>query len=188
MASLGMNDLKPGVIFVLDGAPYVILKSDFMRTAQRKPVRQGKVRGLVNGKVLDLTFNFNAKYEEADVERRTATVLYSDAQGFTFMDSESFDQFTRARAELGDVSRYLKDGLEVVMVRFEGNPISVEPPKKVDLKVTDTMDAVKGDTAQGSVMKDATLETGYVAKVPLFIKRGEVIRINTDTGEYVERA
>ncbi|MBI3115143.1 MAG: elongation factor P, partial [Candidatus Kerfeldbacteria bacterium] len=155
-----MNDLRPGVIFVLDGEPYVILKSDFMRTAQRKPVRQGKVRGLVSGKVLDLTFNFNAKYEEADVERGTATVLYGDEQGFTFMDSETFDQFTLSRDALADVAEYLKDGLEVMVVRFEGNPISIEPPKKVDLKVTDTMDAVKGDTAQGSVLKEATLETG----------------------------
>lgn len=189
MATLGLNDLKPGVIFKLNGEPHIVLTSNFMRTAQRKPVRQSKVKSLVSGKVLDMHFNFNAKYEEADVTRSSASVLFKDKTGFTFMDSESYEQFSISLEDLGDQAKYLKEGVEVVIVRFEGTPISVELPKKVDLKIIETADAVaRGDTAQGTVLKEAKLETGYTVKVPLFIKNGETIRINTDTGDYVERA
>lgn len=189
MAQLGLNDLKPGVIFKLNGEPHVVLTSHFMRTAQRKPVRQSKVKSLVSGKVLDMNFNFNAKYEEADVTRSSASVLFKDKTGFTFMDIESYEQFSISLEDLGDQAKYLKEGIEVIIVRFEGTPISVELPKKINLKIIETADAVaRGDTAQGTVLKEAKLETGYSVKVPLFIKNGETIRINTDTGEYVERA
>ncbi len=189
MATLGLNDLKPGVIFKLNGEPHIVLTSNFMRTAQRKPVRQSKVKSLVSGKVLDMNFNFNAEYEEADVSRSTASVLFRDKSGFTFMDGETYEQFSIALDGLGDQAHFLKEGMEVTIVRFEGNPISVELPKKIDLKIVETADAVaRGDTAQGTVLKEAKLETGYTVKVPLFIKNGETIRINTETGEYVERA
>lgn len=188
MARLGLNDLKPGVIFKLNDEPYLVLSSNFVRMAQRKPVRQAKVKGLVSGKVIGMNFLFNADYEEADVERATATFLYKDAVGYVFMDGETFDQFTIPNDDIGNQGGFMTDGLEVGIVRFEGKPISVELPKKVELKVTDTHDATRGDTAQGGVLKDAALSTGHTIKVPLFIKQGDVVRINTDTGEYVERA
>lgn len=188
MAKLGLNDLKPGVIFKMDGEPYLILTSNFLRMAQRKPVRQAKIKSLISGKVLDWSFNFNAEHEEADVERSKATMLFRDKDGVTFMDVETYEQFVITLQDLGDQINYLKDGTEVNIVRFEGKPISVDLPKKIQFKVTDTMEVARGDTAQGSVMKDATIETGAVVKVPMFIKNGEMIVVNTDTGEYSERA
>ncbi len=188
MAKLSLNDLKPGVIFKMNDEPYLILSSNFVRMAQRKPVRQAKVRSLVSGKVLGMNFLFNADYEEADVERTPATFLFREDNGFVFMDGETFDQFTIPLADMSDQGGFLSDGMEVSILRFEGKPISVELPKKVTLTVTETLDATRGDTAQGGVMKDATLSTGHVIKVPLFIKQGDGVIVNTDTGEYVERA
>ncbi|MBI4089805.1 MAG: elongation factor P, partial [Candidatus Kerfeldbacteria bacterium] len=116
-----------------------------------------------------------------------ASYLYADDAAATFMDSSTFDQVSIERENVKDVLPFLVEGAEVTLLLFEGSPIGVELPKKVELKVTETMDATRGDTAQGSVMKDATLATGGTIKVPMFIKTGDTVRINTDTGEYVER-
>lgn len=188
MATLGLNELKAGVIFTMDNEPYVILQSNFVRMAQRKPVRQAKVKSLVSGKVLGMNFYFNSEYREADVERTKASFLFRTKDTCTFMDAATYEQFEIPAGDLGDQAQFLSDGLEVSIVKFEGRPISVELPKKVELKVTTTMDVARGDTAQGSVTKEAALETGATVRVPMFIKTGDVVRINTDTGEYVERA
>lgn len=184
---LGMNELRAGTVFKMDGHPYIILWSNFLRMAQRKPVRQAKVKNLITGKILELSFKLDDRFEEADVQRAKATYQYHDDSTVTFMDNESFEQVTIETANIGDGLHYLIDGAEVTLVLFEGKPISVELPKKVDLKVLETADVVRGDTAQGAVLKDAKLESGYVAKVPMFIKQNDVIRLNTETGEYVER-
>jgi len=184
---LGMNDLRVGVVFKMNNEPYLIVWSNFLRMAQRKPVRQAKIKNLITGKVLDISFKLDDKFEEADVQRRQASYLYSDDTTATFMDSESYDQVSIDLESVGDFKNYLIDGGEVSLLLFEGKPIGVDLPKKVDLKVTETADAVRGDTAQGAVMKDATLETGYVVKVPQFIKQGDTVRVSTETGDYVER-
>lgn len=184
---LGMNDLRAGIVFKMDGEPYLILLSNFLRMAQRKPVRQAKVRNLITGKILELSFKLDDRFEEADVQRVQASYLYHDDETATFMNTETYDQVSVELANLGDFTNYLQDGAEVSLLLFEGKPIGVDLPKKVDLKVTETPDAVRGDTAQGSVMKEAKVETGYTVRVPMFIKQGDTIRINTDTGDYVER-
>lgn len=187
MGTFSMNDVRVGSLVKINGEPYICLWSDFMRTAQRKPVRRTKLKNLITGNILEQTFKPGDKIEEADVERTKATYLFSDANSATFMDVETFDQFPIELESLGEGKHFLKDGIEYTLVKFEGNPITVELPKKIELKVTETMGAVRGDTAQGGVLKDAKLETGFEVKVPLFIKQGDVVRINTDTGEYVER-
>lgn len=184
---LGMNDLRAGVVFKKDGEPYLILSSNFLRMAQRKPVRQAKVKNLISGKVLELSFKLDDRFEEADIQRVKASYLYHDDATATFMDSETFDQVSVELANVDAFVHFLTEGAEVALLMFEAKPISIEMPKKVELKVTETVGATRGDTAQGSVMKDATLESGYSLKVPLFVKEGDMIRINTDTGEYVER-
>lgn len=185
---LGMNDLRAGVVFKMNNEPYLIVWSNFLRMAQRKPVRQAKIKNLITGKILELSFKLDDKFEEADVQRVKASYLYADDAAATFMDSSSYDQVSIERENVKDVLPYLVAGAEVTLLLFEGKPIGVELPKKVELKVTETMDVTRGDTAQGSVMKDATLATGATIKVPMFIKTGDTIRINTDSGEYVERA
>lgn len=184
---LGMNDLRVGVVFKMNNDPYLIVWSNFLRMAQRKPVRQAKVKNLITGKVLEISFKLDDRFEEADVERRKASYLYSDDVTATFMDSETFDQVTIDLESVGDFKHFLIDGAEVSLLLFEGKPIGVDLPKKVELKVTETADAVRGDTAQGAVLKDATLESGYTVKVPQFIKQGDTVRISTETGDYVER-
>lgn len=184
---LGMNDLRAGVVFKMKNEPYLILQSTFLRMAQRKPVRQAKLKNLITGKVLELSFKLDDKFEEADVQRRKATYLYRHDSSATFMDAETYDQTSIDLKDLGDSVNFLVDGAEVTLLLFEGKSMGVELPKKIDLKVTQTGEAVRGDTAQGSVMKDATLETGYALKVPMFIRTGDTVRINTNSGEYVER-
>lgn len=184
---MDMNDIRVGTLVKIDGQPYICLWSDFMRTAQRKPVRRTKLKNLISGNVLEQTFKHGDKIEEADVARSKANFLYADEQGAHFMDNESFEEITLPKDMVEEQLHYMKDGNEYQLVNFEGKPITVELPKKVEFTVTATSDAVRGDTAQGAVYKDATIETGATVKVPMFIKQGEKIRINTETGEYAER-
>ena len=184
---LDMNDIRVGTLVKIDGAPYICLWSDFMRTAQRKPVRRTKLKNLITGNVLEQSFKHGDKVEEAEIERAKASYLYTDGTGVHFMDSASFEQISVAPDMVGDQVHFMKEGNEYTLLNFEGQPITVELPNKVELKVTATGDAVRGETAQGSVYKDATLETGTTVKVPMFIKQGDVVRINTETGEYAER-
>lgn len=184
---MDMNDIRVGTLIKINDQPYVCLWSDFMRTAQRKPVRRTKLRNLITGAVLEQTFKHGDKIEEADVARSKASYLYTDEQGSHFMDNESYEQVALPKAMVEEQLKYMKDGLEYQLVNFEGKPITVELPKKVELQVTETSDVVRGDTT-GNVLKEATLETGAQVKVPAFIKQGEVIRVNTETGEYAERA
>lgn len=183
---MDMNDIRVGSLVKIDGQPYVCLWSDFMRTAQRKPVRRTKLKNLISGNVLEQTYKHGDKIEEADVERSKASYLYSDDLGVHLMDNTSFEQVTVPKDMVAEQIHFMKDGVEYTVVNFEGKPITVELPKKVELKVIETSEVVRGDTT-GAVLKDATLETGYVMKVPQFIKQGDVIRINTETEEYTER-
>lgn len=184
---LGMNELRTGVVFKKDDEPYLILWSNFLRMAQRKPVRQAKVKNLITGKILELSFKLDDRFEEADVQRVKSTYLYHDETTATFMNQETYDQFSIDMESVRDALPFLIEGSEITVITFEGKPIGVEIPKKVELAVTETADAVRGDTAQGAVMKDATLENGSTVKVPMFIKQGDRVRINTETGDYVER-
>lgn len=183
---MDMNDIKVGTLVKIDGAPYVCLWSDFMRTAQRKPVRRTKLKNLITGSVLEQTYKHGDKIEEADVEHTRASYLYSDDSGVHLMDSATFEQVAVPKEMVAEQIHFMKDGVEYTVVNFEGKPITVELPKKVELKVTETSDVVRGDTT-GAVLKNATLETGHVMKVPQFVKTGDVIRINTETEEYTER-
>ncbi len=184
---MDMNDIRVGTLVKMNGQPYICLWSDFMRTAQRKPVRRTKLKNLITGGILEQTFKHGDKIEEADVARSKASYLYSDETGVHFMDNESYEQITLPKDMCEEQLHYMKDGQEYQLVNFEGKPITVELPKKVDLQVVETSDVVRGDTT-GNVLKEAKMETGVTIKVPAFIKQGEVIRINTETGEYAERA
>lgn len=183
---MDMNDIRVGTLVKIDGAPYVCLWSDFMRTAQRKPVRRTKLKNIITGGVLERTFKHGDKIEEADVERAKASYLYSDDSGANFMDPDSFEQFVLPKEMVEEQLHFMKDGNEYNLVKFEGKPITVELPKKVEFLVTETSDVVRGDTT-GAVLKDAVIETGYTIKVPQFIKQGDIIRISTETSEYAER-
>ena len=182
-----ITDLKVGVVLNHAGAPWQVVTNSFMRTAQRKPVMRTKFRNLITGNVMEKTFIAGEAFELADVERKNVQYLYKDADNAFFMDLENYEQFSFSLETLGDMAAYLQDGKEMSAVMFEEKPITIQLPPKVDLKVAETTPGVKGDRAQSGT-KAATLETGVTVQVPLFINEGDVIRINTETGEYVERA
>lgn len=188
MSVLDFSDLKgTGQIIKYNNEPYQIIWSNFMRTAQRKPVIQTKMRNLITGKVMEYSFKFGEKIEGADVIRKKAQFLYNDEEGSHFMNPETFETVVLAKELVGDQKMFLKEGTDTQLIYFEDRPIGLDLPIKIELKVTETSPGIKGDTAQGG-SKPATLETGHVVNVPLFIKEGDMVRVNTTTGEYVERA
>jgi elongation factor P len=154
---------------------------------QRKPVMQTKLRNLLNSKVAQVNFHPGDRIEEADLMRKKVDYLYNDGTNWNFMSQDDFEQFALTKETLGDQIGFLKEGDKVDALYFNGNPVSVSLQPKVELKVVSAPEGVRGDSAQGRVTKLAELETGVSINVPLFVKEGDTIRINTDTGEYVER-
>jgi elongation factor P len=184
--ALGPTDLKKGQIFQLDGVPYKVIEYAQKVMGRGGSIVNVKIKGLIDGKVLDKTFKGNESIEPADVSYQTAQYLYNDGSVFYFMNEETFEQFEVSSDLVGDGSGYLKEGDPVTLQFFDGRPISVDLPKNVPLKVVYAENVVKGDTTT-NVLKDAELETGITVKVPAFIKQGDVISVDTATGAYRER-
>lgn len=185
--ALDISDIKLGVVLSMDGQPYQVIWSNRMRTAQRKPVMQTKLRHIINGKVLEYSFKFGEKIDEADVARERADFLYKDAAGTHFMNQETFETIDMAKEITEEYEKYLKEGTEVTVLRYNGNPVSIEIPVKVELKVVEAPPSITGNSG-GSVTKPVIMETGLSVQAPMFIKEGDMLRIDTRTGEYVERA
>jgi len=184
---LEINSLKAGTYIVLDGEPYYIVKHDFIKMGRGQGVMRTTIKNLKSGKTLEKTFKGSDKVEEADISRSKANYLYQEGEQYFFMDSTSYDQFFITDKQLGDRTQYLKENLEVDVLNFNNNPISVELPTKIKLEVISSPPGVRGDTAQGSVTKKVTVETDQVVDVPLFINKGDVIIVNTETGKYVSK-
>ena len=185
---IGVGDVRKGVNIELDGEPYQVLEFSSHKMQQRAPVIRLRLRELRTGRSVERTFSgYDVKLNMAQVEHRSAQYLYNDDAFYYFMDTRTYDQYPLTREQLGEASHYLKEQVEVEVVFFREEPITVELPTFVDLEVVDTPPGVKGDTAQGGT-KPATLETGLTVTVPLFVNNGGVIRVDTRTGEYLERA
>lgn len=183
---MDLNDMKIGTIILWEKQPVMIIWSNRMRTAQRKPVMQTKMRNVITGKVYEYSFKFGESIEEADVVREKANFLYSDADGTHFMNPETFETIDIQKEVTEEQEKYLKEGMPVSILRFNDKPVSIELPIKVELKVTEAPPDTKGNSG-GNVTKPVTLETGLTVNAPMFIKEGETIRVSTVTGEYVER-
>lgn len=181
-----IDELRGGAVIDINGSPYVVLKSDFMKTAQRRPVMRTKLRNVINGAVLEKTFKQGDKVEAADLNRSQAQYLYKDDEQLFFMDQTSYEQFSIPLATVGDQAKFVKEGGDVTVMNFNGKPIGLELPNKVEFKVIEAPPGTKGDTATGGT-KEVTLENGAKVNVPLFIKEGDVVRINTETGDYSDR-
>lgn len=184
--ALSITDLKKGVLFQWEGTPYRVVDYNQKVMGRGGSIVNVRIKSLIDGKVLEKTFKGNEQVDSADVSNQSAQYLYNDGTTFFFMNEETFEQFEVPAELVGDGAGYLKEGDKVTLQFFDGQPINVELPKNVPLKVTYTEDVVKGDTTS-SVLKDATLETGIVVKVPAFIKQGTVISVDTATGAYRER-
>ncbi len=183
---LSITDLKKGTIFQLDGVPYRVMDYNQKVMGRGGSIVNVRIKSLLDGKVLEKTFKGNEQLDSADVATQNVQYLYNDSSTFYFMDEETFEQFEIPADIVGEGAGYLKEGDRAQAQLFNGIVISVELPKNVPLLVTYAEDVVKGDTTS-SVLKDATVETGITVKVPAFIKQGDLIKVDTRTGEYLER-
>lgn len=190
---LNYNEIKERKYIVLDGDPYEVLSAHVFRKQQRKPVNQTKLRNMINGSMRAETFHANDTIEEAGLERKKVKFLYKkdnrreSRTEFWFCDQDNpGNRFELSDSVVGDLHKYIKENSEVDALLFNEEIIGIKTPIKVELRVVDAPPAVKGNTATGAT-KQVTLETGLIVNTPLFINEGDVLRINTDSGEYVER-
>jgi elongation factor P len=187
MASYSTNEFKSGLKILVDRDPYTILENEMVKPGKGQAFNRVKIRNLKTGRVVERTWKSGDSVEAADVVDTDMQYLYSDGEFFTFMNPESFEQYTASRTAVGDAAQWLKDGLVCIVTLWNGEPLVVAPPPHVELKIVDTDPGVRGDTVTGG-QKPAKLETGAVVKVPLFINTGETIRVDTRTGQYISRA
>jgi elongation factor P len=180
------TDLKKGVVCQIDGKPYRVIEYGQKVMGRGGSIVNVKLKNLIDGSVIPKTFKGQDKIERAEVSNKTVQYLYTDGDQFFFMDPESFEQFELPADIVDTAASYLKEGDSLNLQFFGDKVINVELPKNIFLEVTYAEDVVKGDTTS-SVLKDATLETGLVIKVPAFIKTGDVVSVDTSTGEYRER-
>ncbi len=187
---INANDLKRKDHILLDGQPYAVLEVTFASPSARgaSTMVKARVRNLLNAAVLDKTFKTSEKFDEPDVELTPATYQYSDPQQYHFMDETTYEQFSLSIEKLGDNKNYLKEGMALQALKFNGEVVSLELPPYVELKIISTDPPIKGASAAGSSKKPATVETGLKVHVPLYIEEGTVVRVNTETGEVSGRA
>ena len=180
------TDLKKGAVVQIDGKPFRVIDYNQKVMGRGGSIVNVKIKNLIDGSVIPKTFKGQDKIETAEVNSQTVQYLYNDTADFYFMDPTTFEQFQLSADIVDDAKGYLKEGDELSLQFFDSRVINVELPKNVFLEVTYSEDVVKGDTTS-SVLKDATLQTGKVVKVPAFIKTGDIISVDTSTGEYRER-
>jgi len=181
------GDFKNGITFEMDGNVFQVVEFQHVKPGKGAAFVRTKLKNVITGAVIEKTFSPTDKYENAYVERKDMQYLYNDGELYYFMDLESYEQLPLEESKLGDNFRFVKEEMLCKIISYKGNVFGVEPPMFVELEVTDTEPGFKGDTATGA-SKPATLETGAIIKVPLFINIGDVLRIDTRTGEYLERA
>ena len=180
------GDLRKGLKFELDGEPYVVVQFEFVKPGKGQALYKCKLKNMVTGAQFDRTFRSGEKFKEANLEEVEMEYLYSDGAQLCFMNSSTYDQEFVSAEQVGEAINFLKENTVCNVLLFERRPIGISLPFFIELQVKNTAPWVKGDTASGD-SKPATLETGYVLNVPPFIQEGELIRIDTRTGEYVER-
>lgn len=187
MAMLDYSEITPHKFILRDGEPYEVLTHWVFRKQQRKPVNQTKLKNLISGKVLEITFHQNDKVEEADMGVREIKYLYTNRGEHWFCDPKNpSDRFMLSNDIAEDALRFIKTNSVIDGITFDDRIISIRPPVKAELRVTEAAPAVKGNTS-GNALKLVTLETGATVSVPMFINLGDIIRVNTETGEYTER-
>jgi elongation factor P len=187
MPQIPTGDFKKGMKVLLDGEPYEILECNFRKPGKGQAMYSTKLRNLLKGTILDRTYRSGDSLESADVHRSDGQYLFRDAAGYTFMDNETFEQFSLPTDSVAEKIRFLKEGDVCGMLYWNGQVIDMTPPQQVILEVTYTEPAAKGNTAT-NVTKSATVETGAEVQVPAFIAQGEKIKIDVATGAYIERA
>jgi len=187
MASYSTNEFKGGLKIMLDGDPYTIVENEFVKPGKGQAFNRVKVRNLKTGRVIERTFKSGESVEAADVMDTQLQYLYNDGELWHFMDQASYEQCSADATVMGEAVKWIKDQDICNVTLWNGAPLSVEAPNFVVLQITETDPGLKGDTSGGGG-KPATLETGAVVRVPLFVQTGELIKVDTRTGAYVSRA
>jgi len=182
---LSVTELRPGVTVEIDGNIFRVLEYKHIKVAQQACVKS-KLKNLRTGAIIDKSFKVSEKIEKAHIERKQMQFLYKGEGEYHFMDQQTFEQTAFTEEKLGDSANYIKEGSTITVLFYEEEAIDVELPTSVELKIAETVPGIRGDTVSGG-SKPATLETGLVVQVPLFIDAGEVIKVDTRTGEYIER-
>ena len=181
------GDLRKGLKIEMDGDPYVIVQFEFVKPGKGQALYKCKLKNMLTGAQFDRTFRSNEKFNESNLEEYEMEYLYSDGNSYCFMNTSTYDQEFLTEDQITESKAFLKENTVCNILFFKEKPIGVSLPNFVDLKIVEVDPWVKGDTTSGST-KPATLETGYIVQVPPFVEEGELIRIDTRTGEYVERA
>ncbi len=186
MASYSTSEFKSGLKILLDGDPQTIVENEFVKPGKGQAFNRVRVRNLRTGRVLEKTFKSGESVEAADVMDTDMQYLYTDGEFWHFMVPDTFEQYAMGQTALGDSAQWLKEQDVCTVTLWNGEPLSVMPPNFVELKIVQCDPGLRGDTAQGGT-KPATLETGAVVKVPLFVEEGETVKVDTRSGEYVSR-
>ena len=184
---ISAGDFRNGVTFEYDGSVYQIIEFQHVKPGKGAAFVRTKIKNVISGGVVEKTFSPTDKMPKAHIERKDMEYLYSDGDLFYFMDPETYEQIPVSQDQLGDALKFVKENMQVKILSFKGNIFGIEPPNFVELAITETEPGFAGNTATGAT-KPATLETGAVVQVPLFIDNGEVIKVDTRTGEYMGRA
>lgn len=179
-------DFKKGLKIMCEGSPYTILDFQHVKPGKGNQFTRTKMRNLLTGQLLERTFKSGERFEVPDVVNKEMSFLYKDDNGYNFMDKESYEQITMTDSDIGDTKFYLIENLECVILFYNERPVSVDVPKAVNLKVIETDPGFKGDTVTGGT-KPAKLETGLMVKVPFHINEGDTLRVDTESGDYIER-
>jgi elongation factor P len=183
---LDLGDIRPGLTIEYEGEVYYVLSAEHAKLGRGGAFVRARLRNIKTDAVIDKTIKPGDKFDLAFIERKNLQYIYHTGDEYVFMDPETYEQISLPSSLLSPILPYLKEGVDYQAVIYEGKVIAIEPPITVDLEVVDTEPGVRGDTASGGT-KPATLETGLVVQVPLFIERGDIVKIDTRTGEYVER-
>jgi len=184
---ISVNDFRTGVTIELDGSVFSVVDFQHVKPGKGAAFVRAKIKNVKTGAVLERTFNAGEKVPRARVESRQMEYLYENDGMYTFMDNENYEQVELSRDQLGDALKFLKENMTISIQFYQGAIMGVELPYSVELKVIETEPGIKGDTASGGT-KPAKLETGHVVRVPFFINEGDILRVDTRTGDYIERA
>ncbi|ABK15780.1 elongation factor P [Syntrophobacter fumaroxidans] len=184
--TLTAGDLRKGLKLEMDGEPYIIVDFEFSKPGKGQALYRCRLKNMITGSQFDRTYRSGDKFQSADLEEQDMQFLYKQGDSYHFMNTTSYEQIEMSAAQVGDATNYLIENLVVSMLMFQGRPIGISLPNFVELKVIRSDPGIKGDTAAGAT-KPATMETGFIIQVPLFIEEGETLKIDTRNGSYVER-
>lgn len=188
MAQVSTNDFKSGLKIEIDGVPYTIVSNKFVKPGKGQAFNRVRIKNLINGRTIEKTYKSGEKFDLADVEETQMRMLYKDTDGVVFMDDSTYDQTTLPNESIGENDQWLKEDTLYGIVLYKGNVIAVEPPTFMELEISKCDPGERGDTASGRVLKPAVTETGAKVQIPIFISQGEIVKVDTRTGEYASRA